>query len=81
MRSLYNRVPGVPLKRRAKASSIKVLLAVDSQRRLRANLGRERVAVKSGLLAGGEVLGILAKAGTLGRTLPVIGGRNMKKKR
>ena len=52
---------GAPLKRRAKAGAIKALLAVTIQGRLRVKLGRERVApVKTGLPAGGEVIGILA---------------------
>ena len=53
-------VDDAPLRRRAKAGSIKVLLAVASR--------RERViAVETGPPVVGEVLGILAKAGTLGK--------------
>ena len=64
-------VGDVPLRRRAKAGPIKVLLAVVS--------GRERVAApKTGLSVGGELLGTMTNAGTLGRTPPVTGGRSMK---
>ena len=62
-------VGDMPLRRRAKAGSTKVLLAVAS--------GRERV-VKTGLLDDGVFLGTLAKAGTLSRTLTVTRGTSVK---